>query len=283
MKYIDEIGSILIKSDRLLKSMYSTLTPIYKEQFGPGQDVTVPLFTTLHSTSESVLALLFNQVVFDADVLLRTVMEGTVKYCYLMIGSQNERYDKYIEYKYKTTEIDMLLDHFKALETINILERYSGNSIEPFKLSILSIDEVERLQKIYPAKVRNDIKRKWSYQSLMRNLADIHPEYEAQLGSFSTYSLTSHLSHFDWTGVSSRQAQISDAPYEENVIFDVGHAIRIIANLLSFEVFRVTEYLRGNNYSSVAATNLAMETIVFITELIQQGNGIIESAIKENP
>lgn len=282
MKYFEEISDFFIKADHLLKTMFFTLSPIYKDKFGSEQDVTVPLFTTLHSTSESILILLSNQAIFDADVLLRTVMEGTIKYCYLMTGSQKERHDKYIEYKYKLTEIDRLLDHFKALETINILMKHSDNSVEPFKLSVLAENEVEQLQKIYPAKIRNEIKSRWSYQSLLRNLADHHPEYEAQLGSFSTYSLTSHFCHFDWTGVSSRQAQIADAPCEESVVFDVGHAIRIVANLLSFETFRVTEYMRGNNYNSTDTVKLSMDTIDFINELIQKGNEIIKFAIEED-
>lgn len=282
MKYIEEINDIIIKADHLLKTLFFKLSPLYREKFGPEQDVTVPLFTTLHSTSESILVLLLNQAIFDADVLLRTVMEGTIKYCCLMTGSQQERHEKYIEYKYKLTEIDMLLDHFKALETINILKKHSDNSVEPFKLSVLEENEVEQLQKLYPTKIRNDIKFRWSYQSLLRNLADNHLEYEAQLGSFSTYSLTSHFCHYDWTGVSSRQTQITGAPSEEIIVFDVGHAIRIVANLLSFEAFRVLEYMRGNNYNSMDVSKLSMETIDFINELIQEGNGIIESAIKED-
>ena len=280
MGYYEEISEVIVNADYLLKNLLIKLSPIYKDDFGPKQDVTVPLFTTLHSTSESILILLLNQAIFDADVLLRTVMEGTIKYCYLMTGSLQERHEKYIEYKMKLTDIDRLLDHYKAVETVNTLKEFSTNSIKPFELSILSQEEYERLRKLYPAKIRNELKHKWSYQSLLQGLAHNHPEYEAQLGSLSTYSLASHFSHYDWTGVSSRQAQITDAPVEESEIFDIGHAVRIVANLLSFEIFRVSEYLRGNNYNSAEVAILSMKTIDFIVELIGKGNLIIDQGME---
>ncbi len=84
MTYYDTIIPELETVDKTLKESISRLSPLYREEFGPFQDVTVPLFTSLHMTSESILILLENQAVFDADVLLRTVMERTIKYCYLM-------------------------------------------------------------------------------------------------------------------------------------------------------------------------------------------------------
>lgn len=62
------------------------ITPIYRKENGDYQDITIPLFTTLHSTSESILIILLHGGIFDADILLRCVMEGIVKYCYLMNG-----------------------------------------------------------------------------------------------------------------------------------------------------------------------------------------------------
>ena len=77
MEYIEEVGKYIIQADEYLKSLLFKISPLYRKEHGYNQDVTVPLFTTLHSTSESILILLLNQSIFDADVLLRTVMEGT--------------------------------------------------------------------------------------------------------------------------------------------------------------------------------------------------------------
>jgi len=275
MGYSDEVGAYVAKADFLFKGLLQALAPLYKEEHGIEQEATIPLFTALHSTSESILILLYNQAIFDADILLRTVMEGTIKYCYLMMGTPEERNDKYIEYKEKLTDLDKLSDHRKAKETIRILQEFYANSTKPFEYSILDENELKRLQEIYPHKVRDEIKRKWNYQALLRAIAKNSSEYEAQIGTLSTYSFTSHFCHCDWTGVSTRQAQIEDSLTDQSEIFDIGHAVRIIANALSMYIFRVAEYMRCNQFKSQKAVELSLEALDFACALGERGNEII--------
>lgn len=259
MEYIEEVGGNILKADEYLKSLFYKLSPLYKKEHGENQDVVVPLFTSLHSTSESILILLLNQAIFDADVLLRTVMEGTIKYCYLMTGTVDEKKDKYTEYKIKLTDIDKILDHNKAVEAVDILKEFSKNSTKPLELSVLSDKELSALSGKYPKKDRDALKRKWSYQALLRSLAHTNPEYEAQFGTLSTYSLTSHFCHYDWTGVSSRNAQIMDSVNPDAIVFDIMHCNRILSNVMSMELFRVGEYMRGNSFYSQEITALGQK------------------------
>ena len=281
MEYLQEVGENIVKADEYLKELFYKLAPLYKEEHGKNQDVVVPLFTSLHSTSESILILLLNQAIFDADVLLRTVMEGTIKYCYLMTGTADEKNEKYIEYKVKLTDIDKILDHNKAVEAVDILKEFSKNSTKPFELSVLSDEELSGLTKKYPKKERDALKRKWSYQSLLRSLAHSYPEYEAQLGTVSTYSLTSHFCHYDWTGLSSRNAQIMNSVKHDAIVFDIMHCNRILSNVLSMELFRVAEYIRGNGFCSQEVTALYLEVYEFVITLDKLGNELLESALSE--
>lgn len=186
MEYIEEVGQHIIKTDKYLKRLISNLAPLYRQEHGDYQDVTVPLFTTLHSTSESILILLLNHSIFDADVLLRTVMEGTIKYCYLMTGTDEEKKEKYIEYKINLTDMDRIFDHKKSSEAVDILKEFSSNSTKPFECDILSDSELMEIMSNYPKRFQNDLKQKWSYQSLLRSLAQVNPEYKAQLGTLAT-------------------------------------------------------------------------------------------------
>ena len=281
MEYIQEVGRNIVKADEYLKELFYKLAPLYKEEHGKNQDVLVPLFTSLHSTSESILILLLNQAIFDADVLLRTVMEGTIKYCYLMTGTADEKNEKYIEYKVKLTDIDKILDHNKAVEAVNILKEFSKNSTKPFEINVLSDEELSVLTKKYPKKERDALKRKWSYQSLLRSLARLYPEYEAQLGTVSTYSLTSHFCHYDWTGLSSRNAQIMNSVKYDAIVFDIMHCNRILSNVLSMELFRVAEYIRGNGFCSQEVTALYLEVYEFVVTLDKLGNELLERVMTE--
>lgn len=279
MQYIEEVGKNIIKADEYLKSLLYKLSPLYKNEHGANQDVVVPFFTSLHSTSESILILLLNQAIFDADVLLRTVMEGTIKYCYLMTGNEEEKKERYVEYKIKLTNIDRILDHNKAVEAVDILREFSEKSTKPFELSILSDEELSALSKEYPKKERDALKRKWSYQSLLRSLAHQHSEYEAQLGTVSTYSLTSHFCHYDWTGLSSRNAQIANSVNPDAIIFDIMHCNRILSNVLSLELLRVAEYMRGNGFDSQEATKLFLEVHDYVKELDKNSNELLEMTL----
>lgn len=279
MEYFDEVNPYIATVDMYIKNLIFSLSPLYREEHGIEQDITVQLFSSLHSTSESILILLLNRSICDADVLLRTVMEGTIKYCYLMVGTSEERHEKYTEYKQKLTDIDMIGDHQKALEAIAVLKEFSSNSTIPFELMLLSDDKLDQLKSLYPAKLRNEIKQRWSYQSLLRSLAKTNSEYEAQLGTLSTYSQTSHLCHYDWTGLSVRQSQIMHSETESGELSDIAHALRIMDNVLSMYLFRVAEYMRGNNCRTVNIAELSIKALSFSAELSKKENEIIESIV----
>ena len=272
-EYEKDIVPYIIKADQFIKTLILNMSPLYKKEHGEGQDVTVSLFATLHSTSESILILLINRGVFDADVLLRTVMEGTIKYCYLMTGTIETRKKRYIEYRVDLAQIERLEDHKKAVESVEILKEFSNNNTKPFEACILSKEEYEILSATYTKQKKNDLKRRWGYSALLRELAKDNQEYEAQLGSLSTYALSSHFCHFDWTGVSSRNASALSSR-DDGEIFDFAHALRILSNVLSCYLFRVAEFIRGNSFSSASVSAIAMEMYGLIMEIDEMQNKI---------
>ena len=244
MQYLETIRCRIDAAQLLTNTLFCSLAPLYQENCGREQEVTVPLFTMLHSTSSTILMLLSEEMALpDADVLLRTVMEGTVKYCYLLNGTPEERRVKYEEYRYALYEMEMLSDHNKAVETLEIFEEFSiENSTIPFEANILPDDYLDGLRSKYTKKQKDEIKKRWTYQSMLRSLAKNKPEYKAQLGSLSTYASTSHYAHFDWTGLSTRHAQLKANAHKTDTHYDVVHAFRIISNILSFAMFRAWEY-----------------------------------------
>lgn len=275
MKYI-EINQRIAEADLIIKGLFFTLAPLYKKEFSDYQRVTIPLFTALHSTSESILILLQNQAVFDADILLRCLMEGTVKYCYLMTGTDEELKQKFEEYETILCEIDRLTDHKKAKEAIEILKEFSQNNLTPFEVIVLSDKEEALLTAKYSASKRNEYTRKWSYQALIRALAKNHKEYEAQLGTLSTYATTSHFCHFDWTGVSAHLEQIVSSRDGSNELYDYMHALRILSNVLSLYLFRVIEYMRGNQYSTKELAEKCAHGFALTEEMDREHNQLLD-------
>lgn len=245
MNYLDIAYAYIQKADEYLKGLIYAVTPIYKTENGDYQDVTVPLFTTLHSTSESILILLLHGGIFDADVLLRTLMEGTIKYCFLMNGSEQDRKERYEEYKVMLYEMAKLEDHFKSTEAIEIIKKISKNSTKPFEQDILDELTVSTLNSKYSLRTKNRIKSKWTYKNMLKALAKNDSNYEAQLGTLTTYSMMSHFCHFDWNGVVSRQSQMVNSQEKVANIWDTLHCLRILSNVMSMELFRIAEYLKN--------------------------------------
>lgn len=277
MVYSELVGERIDTAMFLTNALFFSLAPLYQEGGGREQEVTVPLFTMLHSTSATILTLLSEEMALpDADVLLRTVMEGTVKYCYLLNGTPEERKAKYEEYRYALYEMEMLSDHNKALETLGIFKEFSiENSTIPFEANILPDDYLNGLRSKYTKKQKDEIKKRWTYQAMLRSLARNKPEYKAQLGSLSTYASTSHYAHFDWTGLSSRHAQLKANAHNTDTHYDVVHAFRIISNILSFAMFRVWEYTNVYGTKSQETHQILGEMAKEVRELDAFANKVL--------
>lgn len=231
----------------LTNALFYSLAPLYQQDGGEVQRATVPLFTLLHSTSTNILNMVSQEMALhDADVLLRTLMEGTVRFCYLLNGTAEDRQKKYEEYRFALYDFERLSDHKKALETLEIFDEFSiQHSKVPFEVSVLPDEILTEIESKYTKKQKGEIKGKWTYQALLRDLAKHNEQYKAQLGTLSTYALTSHYAHFDWTGLSSRLAQLQSVAKGEDVHYDIVHCLRIISNILSFAMFRALEYIQA--------------------------------------
>ncbi len=274
MQY-NTIHKKVTEADIFIKQLFFTISPLYKEEFAETKKVTIPLFVALHSSSESILVLLQNQAVFDADILLRCIMEGTMKYCYLMTGTKDEQSSKCKEYRVVLHEMERLADHKKATEAVRILRSFSQNNTGPFETMLMSDEEESLLSRKYPSSKRNEYSRKWSYQFLLKELAKNHVEYEAQLGTILTYANTSHYCHFDWTCISSRNEQIMSSVNRENEFYDYVHGLRILSNVLSMYLFRVMEFMRGNNYGTKELGEKCLQGFELVSKLDQEQNQLL--------
>lgn len=279
--YSEYVLPKISRADTQIKSLFYSLSPLYKPSFPFGQDVTVPLFTSLHSTSEGILLLLTQHGIYDADVLLRTVMEGTLKYCYLMRGTEESIQEKYSEYKVQLREIERLEDHKKADEALETLRKFSHNNLSPFESNLLSEDEYNILSSKYTRQIKNNLKKKWSYRSLLENLADLDMVYRAQLGTLYTYALTSHFCHYDWTSIVYKFETMASSDTDNGVTMDIIHALRIVSNVLSFYLFRVLEYTKRNSFHNNEISQLMKNTYELVSELDTEQNGLLEK-LKED-
>jgi hypothetical protein len=77
------IGECFDLAKPFIDSGYQKLDPLVRF-------VAAQLFIDCHLSSESVLLLIREQKEWDADLIVRSVMEGSLKFSYMMDGSVDE-------------------------------------------------------------------------------------------------------------------------------------------------------------------------------------------------
>jgi len=77
--------------------------------------VIAQLQISCHLTSESTLLLILNCKIWDADILLRSVLEGTFKLIFLLKGSNEEQISKAKEYWELLPDIMRLRRHLRGI------------------------------------------------------------------------------------------------------------------------------------------------------------------------
>ncbi len=177
-------------------------------------------------------------------------------------------------------EMAKLEDHFKSTEAIEIIKKYSKKSTKPFEQDILDELTVSALNSKYSSKIKNKIKSRWTYKNMLKELAENDSNYEAQLGTLTTYSMMSHFCHFDWNGVFSRQCQIEDSQEKDANIWDTLHCLRVLSNVMSMELFRIAEYLKKCKVPLPNVEKMALEILDFVLQIDEYNNKIIEENVK---
>ncbi len=264
----------------LLKDLTFSQVPFFKAEAEIShfnQFVTIQLFTSLYSTSESILLLIEENSIWEADILLRTVFEGTIKYFYLMSDRLKEDSDTIKEYYFTLPEMQKIKEHKKALEALEQYHIFS-EAKHPFETSILSAEDLEILEQKYPRNMQKTLEQKWGFGSLFKFLIEKDKKYECLAGIFYAYNLSSHFVHCDGSYIKMRYESMKDAS-NDDVELDIGHGIRIISNVLSLGYLRVTEYLSKFKINANKYRDLIDAVTSYLDKLERQLHDIVDDRL----
>jgi hypothetical protein len=169
------------------------------------QFVLSQLGISCHLSSESAFLLIGNVKLWDADILIRAVMEGTFKFLFLCVGDQNEREEKLYEYWDVLPEVNRIKSHLRIVDFLSKIVNSNDIEWKPLRDLLLGTDELEDLQNRYPRKFRHEIEQKWSFNEIARTLTrpEIDPGgYDAMKSMDFSYGMASHLVHQDANAIS---------------------------------------------------------------------------------
>lgn len=195
-------------------------------------------------TSESIFLLILNCKIWDADILLRAVLEGTFKIVYLLMGSPEDQKRKAEEYWNIMPEMARLSRHHRATKILKAIDNEKEMlMLRPIRDLTIDDIEVETLKNKYSRKERQQLAQKWSFSGLSRRFAEHENDKYKNMGILGyDYGMKSHLIHQDGDGVGIIWDRFRRNEERQDSI-EIAHAGKIISDICIFGLFRAGELL----------------------------------------
>ncbi|WP_414609332.1 DUF5677 domain-containing protein [Stenotrophomonas sp. BR163] len=201
------------------------------------------LLTSSARSTESVFLLCSYGQLWDAEMVLRAVAEATLKTAYIL-QSEDEFKARVAEYSTDHFNISLLKDDSKLRSTLAALSEPDSREWLPLRERLLSEEELDELGRLYDKTKRRSIESRWGVGGLLNSLRKDAPHrvprYDALLHN---YSLSSHIQHADYIGISlpydrqSRDEERRDA-------LELAHLSRLISDCFSLMYLRIVSGYR---------------------------------------
>ena len=241
------IGECYDEAKEFLNKNYKGIDPYVR-------GVQAQLFTDCHLTSESALILVKSGKEWDADILVRAVLEGTIKYAFLMLGTPEEVRKKTHEYWEVLPNYESIRRHEKAKAMLANTETPDSIHLRPFKDLILTDEQIEKLRNGSNRAERTALDRKWSFNEIAVHFHKSgNPELKDFINLAHGYTISSHLLHKDGTGVSMVSERYQRSEENQNALI-LSHSAKIVSNICSFSILRSARLLK---YCGILTSNLS--------------------------
>lgn len=212
--------------------------------------VTAQLYIDCHLSSESVLILILNQKEWDADLITRAVLEGSIKLVYMLHGDTEEKL-------HKTNEFWNVLPLFSSIRHSERLQRLVAALKDPkdpqwlpYHDLIISEKQVSEIRAKYSATDRKRLEESWSFSGISRYFATSQDPGLNKLAHLAHgYGMSSHLLHKDADGVGMVWERYGRDAEAQNAV-KLSHSARVVSDICSFATLRLFSVLRAADQST---------------------------------
>ncbi len=203
-----------------------------------GHDTLMNLSTSCLRSVGSVLILLENDSHWDAEIVLRSVVEGTIKFAY-MLSDPSEYRRRLKEYGRELFDISLLKTHDRAKAVIDLVQDNDLVISQSLFGVLMSDQEYEELKIKYPRQLRQEMDRRWGFVSLIEKLTKSDfpvSDYFPML--LHGYGMSSHLQHADAVGVDMVHER-ERRPEPRKSAANLAQIARVISDASSYTYFRL--------------------------------------------
>jgi hypothetical protein len=208
--------------------------------------VSAQLYIDCHLSSESALILILNQKEWDADLITRSVLEGSFKLVYMLYGNAEQKLRKAHEF-WNVLPLFSSVRHSERLQRlIDALKNPNDPRWIPYHDLLLSEDEVSEIRANYSAKVRKKLEEDWSFVGISRLFASSQdPGLNNLVHLAHGYGMSSHLLHKDADGVGMVWERYGRDTEAQSAV-KLGHSARVVLDICSFAELRLFSVLRAS-------------------------------------
>ncbi len=237
----------VIESEKAVHGFLPLLRPFFQTL----DNNSIPIFvlgslsTSCHLTTDSAILLIQNNSFWDAEILIRSVLEGTCKFLYLCSGTPDERQLKAKEYWEFLPDIAQIRRQARIQTFLDLVDNPLAEQWRPFQEILLPDDEIESLRKTYPRKIRQRLAQRWSLIPLIESLTTSEtPGYKYLAGLMYSYGISSHLIHQDGDSIGLRWDRQQRDPVRKAAV-ELAHGARELGDLLTMALLRVNAAYRS--------------------------------------
>lgn len=196
------------------------------------------LLSATARTSESALLLCAWGQLWDAEVLVRSVLEGTLKFAY-MLQARDTFALRHAEYARDLFDIGLLKDHRKALELLAAVNNPAEDEWKPIRDLLLGDEEAADIASRFDKAARRALETRWGFSGLVGALVRSGDPYFQGLGALAhSYSAASHIQHADKHGTSIPLDRDLRSAERRNAIH-LAHEGRLLSDVLYFLFLRL--------------------------------------------
>jgi hypothetical protein len=207
--------------------------------------VAAQLYIDCHLSSESVLFLVREQKEWDADVIARSVMEGSLKLTYMLEGSAEGAKAKADEYWNVLPLFHAIKRFERARQLLDALPNPDAAEWQPFRDLMVEDAEVSAIRARFSRQDRQVLEEKWSFSGLCRNFAKSEISERRNLAHLAHgYGMSSHLLHKDADGVGMVWERHRREPDRQDAA-RLGHSARLVSDVCAFSQLRLFSLLRA--------------------------------------
>lgn len=222
------------------RQLLPLMSPVGQHGWSPAERKTVGylLSATARATESSLLLCAYGQL-WDAEILARSVLEGSLKFAYMLQSPETfeQRHDEYASHLFS---IAVMKDHRKSEELLASVDDPQDPQWRPIRERLLSIEELGELGSTYDRVHRRELESRWGFTGLVGELSRSGDPLFRNLGGLAhTYSMASHILHTDMVGASIPMDRDLRSDDRRETIH-LAHEGRLISDVLVFLYLRLT-------------------------------------------